>query len=203
MSVHKRVGVVASATGGMVMSDRKRHHRYSAHFRLWGVLIFCVLVFAGIVGALYAVREHRDTNSSTTSTAAKRAVTTPPAGTTPDQQAQYYADEGQYQDAEKSWNAQLAGATDTSAKIAIYYQQAAVAIQFKKYGDAKNYADDIKQLSPDAPDSYVVLAQLAQAQNNIPQAKQYWQQAIDHVNPNTPGSTMIKSDYTNQRDALK
>lgn len=175
-------------------------HAEHIHFqaKLLGVVLFVFVVLA--CGAWYIFSRSSDSPSST---AAKSTVNAPPANTSLEQQAQYYADEGQYQSAEQSWQKKLTGTSDASDKVAIYYQQSTLAVQFKKYADAKKYADEALSLAPNSPEPYVALAQLAEAQNNTPLAKQYWQQAINHVNMNVPGWNMVKSDYQSHLDALK
>ena len=204
MSEHKPAHVVASVNTGMMVGNGKQYRRYRPHTRLWGIVALCLIVVGGAGWLGYSHFSANKSSSSsgkpTTNTASQKVDISKYA---PDQQAQYYADQGQYESAEQSWQDQLASAKTTDDKVAIYYQQATVAIRFKQYGDAKKYADSIKEVAPDAPDSYVVLAQLAKAQGNIPQAKQYWQQAINHINADTPADKMIRSDYINQMDALK
>jgi len=193
----KPAHVTASVNTGMSMSS-SRIARARFHAKLMSMAMVGLVVLAIVVGLVFWLA-----GGSHSKSPAKGVVKTPPANTDAEQRAQYYADTGQYEQSEQTWEAQLASAATASDKVAIYYQQAAVAIRYKQYSDARKYANDIKQIAPDAPDSYVVLAQLAKAQNNIPQAKQYWQQAIDHVNVDTPAGKMVRSDYINQMDALK
>lgn len=198
MSEQKTAHVSASVNTGMSVGGNEHPGRVRFHAKLTGLLLTVFLILAAGGGFVYWHVKNSSSNSTTNAT-----VSLPSNATSPDQKAQYYADQGQYQQAEQAWQDQLASANTSQDKVAIYYQQAAVAIKFKQYGDTKKYANDIKQVAPNAPDSYVVLAQLATAQNNIPQAKQYWQQAISHIDPSSPGNTMTRSDYQNQLDALK
>jgi tetratricopeptide (TPR) repeat protein len=201
MSEQKPAHVAASVNAGMSVGGSKSPGKARFQAKLLGLILFILVIIAAAVW--FVVWHSRSSSSSNNTATTSKNTPAPPSNISLDQKAQYYANEGDYQAAEQSWQQKLAGDTSTTDKVADYYQLSALAVQFKQYSDAKKYANDIMQVAPDAPDSYVALAQLAQAQNNIPQAKQYWQQAIDHVSSNTPGYTRIRGDYIGQLDALK
>lgn len=198
MSDGKSAHIAGSVNTGMTIGSGQHAERIHFQAKLLGVTLFIIIILAA--GVWYVFWR---SSSSTPGTTVTSTASAPPANTSLEQQAQYYADEGQYQSAEQSWQKKLASTTNASDKVAIYYQQSALAVQFKKYADAKKYADEALSLSPDSPGPYAALAQLAEAQNNIPLAKQYWQQAINHVNTNMPGYNIIQSDYKSHLDALK
>ncbi len=126
-----------------------------------------------------------------------------PTNITPTQKAQYLADQGEYDAAQAAWQRQLAGAGDQQTTLGIYYQQSALALKFKRYDDAKKYAEQAKTLAPKSPTPYVALAQLAQAQGDKSAARQYWQQAIAQLDPASPTYNLIKRDYQSSLDSLK
>lgn len=119
------------------------------------------------------------------------------------QKAQYFSDNGEYKIAEKIWQDQLAKTKDTPTKLTIYYMQSVIAEKFKKYNDAKKYADQALKLAPKSSTTYVILAQLAQVQGDKASAKKYWQQAIKFIDPKNPASNLIQEDYQASLDALK
>lgn len=198
MSEQKPAHVTASVNTGMSVGESQRPGRARFQAKLLGMILAVVILLSAVAWYVF-VRP----GSSQPNTTANNSVKAPPANTSADQKAQFYADEGQYAQAEQSWQDQLDSAKDTDTKLGIYYQQSALALKFKHYDDAKKYADAAKQLAPNSPQPYVALAQLAEAQNNIPQAKQYWQQAINHVDTNMPGYNLTQSDYQSHLDALK
>lgn len=124
-------------------------------------------------------------------------------GLAPAQKAQYYSDQGEYKIAEKIWQDELSKTTDTPTKLSLYFLQSALAVKFKNYNDAKKYATEALVLSPKSSTPYVSLAQMAQAQGDKAAARQYWQQAINLIDPNDPAANLIKIDYQYNLDKLK
>jgi tetratricopeptide (TPR) repeat protein len=108
-----------------------------------------------------------------------------------------------YQASEQSLQDQLASDKDTASKVTTYSQQSVVAIQDSQYTDAQKYAENAMQADPSSPTPYADLALIAQDQHNNAQAKQYWQEAIDHLSPDMAGYNITKADYQNNLDALK
>jgi tetratricopeptide (TPR) repeat protein len=198
MSEQKSAQVAASVNTGMSVGSSKHPGRVRFQARLFGVVLFVLIIIATTAWYVFL-----RPSSKSTVTPVKNAASAPPSNISLDQKAQYYADEGQYEQAEQSWQEKLAGTKDTDGKVSIYYQQTVLAVKFKHYADAKKYADEAKQLAPTSPAPYAALALLAEAQNNNAQAKQYWQQAINHVDTSMPGYNLIKADYQGQLDALK
>ncbi len=124
-------------------------------------------------------------------------------GLSPTQKAQYYSDNGEYKLAQKIWQDELVKAKDTPNKLRIYFMQSSIAVKFENYQDAKKYADKALKLAPKSDLTYVVLAQLAQAQGDKASAKKYWQQAIKFIDPKDPASDLIQDEYQYKLDALK
>jgi tetratricopeptide (TPR) repeat protein len=133
----------------------------------------------------------------------KPKTTTSTQTTGPVQQASYESTPGNYQASEKTLQSQLAGESDTSSKLTTLSQQSATALQFNNYSDAQKYAQQAMQLNPSSPTPYADLALIAQDQHDTTQAKQYWQEAINHITPDMPGYNLTKADYQSDLDALK
>lgn len=169
-------------------------NRYSLKHKKFVVVLALVIIMLMVGGLGYKIykRGFSPTQSSSNS-----------ASITPTQKAQYLADQGKYVAAEKVWQEQLANAKDQQTKLGIYYQQASLASRFKHYDDAKKYAEEAKQLAPNSSTSYVALAHMAESQGDKVAAKQYWQQAINHLDPNALGYNLILRDYQSSLDSLK
>jgi len=125
-----------------------------------------------------------------------------PMGLTAGQKALYLEDHGQYQASEEVWQQQLNSANEQQ-KISIYYQQAAIAIRFKNFSKAQEYANEIHQLNSNSPTFYVAEAQIYQAENKNSVAIHYWQLAISKLNPNSPIDQMKKEEYQQNIASLK
>jgi tetratricopeptide (TPR) repeat protein len=119
------------------------------------------------------------------------------------QRAFYQADKGNYTAAKDLWEDQLGKVTTVKEKLNIYYQQSALGLRFKHYDEAKEFAEKAMKLSPNSPTAYVALAHIAEAEDNKDQAKSYWEKAIAHLSPSTPGYDLIKRDYQASLDALE
>lgn len=126
-----------------------------------------------------------------------------PKGTSESQKATYESDHGRYSLAEQAWQAQIKSSSTTQDKLNIYFEEASTAIQFKKYSDARNYANEALSLDPNSSIPYVALANIALASGNKAQAKQYWQQAINKLNPNSPGYNITLNEYTYSLESIK
>ena len=126
-----------------------------------------------------------------------------PPHLTLNQQAQYLADHNQYQPAIQIYQQELASAKDTTTKLNTYFYMSALAMRFKDYGNAILYANEAKLIDSKSTTAYVALAQIYTAEGNKTSAKQYWQQAINHLDPNQPGYNLIKLDYENSIASLK
>lgn len=118
-----------------------------------------------------------------------------PANLSSNQKALYLANNNQYQEAVQVYVKELAHTNNTSDKLNIYGYMEALAIRFKDYNSAQLYANDAKSIDSKSPAPYVYLAELASAEGNKNAAKQYWQQAINYLDPNQLGYNMIKADY--------
>lgn len=126
-----------------------------------------------------------------------------PAGLNAEQQSWYLSNAGDYKAAEQVWQQKLGAASDTPTKLGIYYQQAAVAIKFKRYDDAKKYASQAMQLDPRSYIPYSAYASIAEAQGDKDSEKHYLQQTIAHIDPSLNGANLIARDYQSKLDALK
>lgn len=133
----------------------------------------------------------------------KQHVQKAPAGLVPAQQSQYLSDRGDYDAAEAVWQKQFDEAKDTPTKLGIYYQQVQVAIKFKRYDDAKDYAASAMKLDSKSYLPYAAYADIAIAQGDHADAKKYLQQTIDHIDPNLDGANLIKRDYQTKLDSLQ
>lgn len=122
---------------------------------------------------------------------------------TPMQKAEYYEATGNYKAAEKVWDTDLASTKDVQSKVAIYYQQSALATNTQHYKDAKTYAEKAQKLAPNSSVPYVALAELAQAQGDKATARKDWQQAIAHVDPNAPGANLLLRDYKVKLESVR
>ena len=76
-------------------------------------------------------------------------------------------------------------------------------MKFKKYDQAKQYAQEAQKVSQESHVPYVALAHIAEAQREKTKAQQYWQQAIDKLNPNIVGYELMLRDYKTSLEALK
>lgn len=121
----------------------------------------------------------------------------------PAQQAQVLRDKGDYSAAEQVWQKQLDQTQDTPGKLSIYYQMAQVALKFKRYDDATNYAAKAMLLDSKSYVPYAAYASIAEAKGDKASAKQYLEQAIAHIDPNLDGANLITRDYQAQLDSLK
>lgn len=164
--------------------------RKSRKWLIFGIVLLVVIIGAGI--AIYQWQQRP-----------KNPYHVDLTKLTPLQQAQYLSDVGDYKNAEKVWDKELAKAKDTQAKINIYAQQVATAAKFGQDNDAKSYADKAFKLSPNASVIYAALAQAAQTQGDKASAKKYWQQAIAKLDKNIPGYNVVLRDYENSLAALK
>ncbi len=117
-----------------------------------------------------------------------------PPGLTTDQQYNYLADHHDYKGAEKILEKKLQSAKTKSDKVAIYSKQSALALKFDDIKAAKTYVDKALQLDPNDISTFTAAAYLAQASGDKTLAKHYWQEAIDHLNPNVNGYNLIKND---------
>jgi len=156
-------------------------------------IIEAVLIVA-IVGMLIFLFTYKG-NASKTSI-------TPPKGISLSQKAIFEEDHGQYDKAEDAWQSQLSSSSSKEDKINIYFEQASTAIQFKNYSDATNYANKAKALDPNSPVPYVALANISLALGNKVQAKSYWQQAINNLNPNDPAYNIKLATYKHALESI-
>jgi tetratricopeptide (TPR) repeat protein len=114
---------------------------------------------------------------------------------TTEQKYHSLANQGKYGQAEQVLEDELAKAKTKNEKVAVYFQQSAVALQFKKYTDAQNYANKAVKLDPSNSNSYVALAQVAAAQEDKNTARNYWQQAINHLDKSKPQYNLTLRQY--------
>jgi tetratricopeptide (TPR) repeat protein len=120
-----------------------------------------------------------------------------------DQKYHYLADKGDYKGAEKILGDAFQKATTKLDKANLSFEQSALALQFKDTKNAKLYADQALKAYPGYSDAYAAEAYVAMAQGDKNAAKKYWQQAIDHIDPNRPGANIVKIDYQAALDAIK
>lgn len=125
------------------------------------------------------------------------------ASLSPDQQAQYLADNGQYAAAQETYQNEYNSAKNDKTRLNILFQQAMLAAKARHYKEANNYAAKAKQLAPNSSTTYVALAQIAQTEGDKNSAKNYWQQAISKLDPKNPAYSLIKRDYQSSLEALK
>lgn len=169
----------------------------------WWAKLLIVLIIIAVGATCWALHiNHRQPMKAQTKQAVTPVTTTPPPDISLGQKAQYLASAGQYQAAQQAYQQQAASTTDTTTKLGVYYQQSSLAVENKDYTAAKTYANEAMQLDPNSPTPYVALAQIAQAQGNDSVAKQYYQDAINHVTPDMPGYNIIRADYQSEMDAL-
>ncbi len=154
-----------------------------------------VIVVAAVVTGAYYIHNRRQ--------ATPKVQYNFPASTTPEQKALYLANNNQYQAATQVYKQELSSTNNKSTKINIYGMLAYLAIRFKDYASAQQYADEAKSLDPQSSGPYVYLAQLNTAEGNKTIAKQYWQQAINYLSSNQAGYNMIKADYQRNITALQ
>ncbi len=155
------------------------------------VVVLIVLITAGI----YFMQRSRSTSPKVTYNI--------PANLTPNQKALYLANSNQYQAAMQVYKQELTDTNSSSSKLNIYFMMSALALRFNDYSNARLYANEAKLLVPKSSDPYVSLAQLATAEGNASAAKQYWQEAINNLDPNQPGYNLIKEDYQRSMAELK
>jgi len=94
------------------------------------------------------------------------------------------------------------GATDQE-KTDIYFKLMSEALQNNNITDATVYANDIKNVSGKSDTFYASMAYISEAKNDKAQAIQYWQKAIDVLDPNIEGYNLIKNDYQISINELK
>lgn len=206
MSAQNKQGVVAAKSTGIVVGDGKHHRRrYNLHLKLVAVvLVACVVLGAVGWGVYRLVATFTRPASKVASTSKQNAPSKPDVSQlNTEEKYHYLADTGNYAGAEQALESQLAGAQDTTSKLAIYSQQSAVALQFKKYDDAKAYADKALQLDPNSDIPYATLAYWAQAQGDKKSAESYWQQAIDKLDPALPQYSLLKRQYQSSLQGLE
>lgn len=200
MSAHNKKGVIAAQSTGIVVGDGKHHRqRLKLHLKLWGVICFAILLCAVAVGVVWHFVKNNSNNSQTATT--QNAPTTPAkpkvdvSSLNPEEKYHYLASQGDYTAAEQALESQLASAKGTQAKLEVYSQQSMVALQFKRYDDAKKYADQALQLDPNSDIPYTTLAYWAQAKGDTAAAKNYWQQAITKLDTTAPQYELVKRQY--------
>lgn len=160
-------------------------------YRKFAVALTLVLLIGGIGGyQLYQWHQHEKLKASV-------------AGLTGVQQAQTLSDAGHYGVAQGILQAQLDKATSKQAKLDIYYQQVGLALQFKNFKDADKYAKAAENLDAGSTTPYVALAHTAENQGDKSAARQYWQQAIGHLDKNDPAYNLKLHDYQSSLDSLK
>ena len=126
-----------------------------------------------------------------------------PANMTLTQKAIYLSEHNQYAEAQQVWQQQLTSTSNTQTKLGILYQLSALALEYNHYSVALKYANEADRLSPNSPAPFVAYAQLATQQRNYAAAKQYWQDAIDRLNPNTSYYNITKYEYQSAMDSLQ
>lgn len=208
MSAHNKKGVVAAQSTGIVVGDGKHHRqRLKLHLKLWGVICFALVLCAVAAGVVWHfVKNNSDNNQTATTQKAPTAPAKPKVDVNsldPEAKYHYLESQGNYTGAEQALESQLPGAKDTLAKLEVYSQQSMVALQFKRYDDAKKYADQALQLDPNSDIPYTTLAYWAEAKGDTTAAKNYWQQAITKLDVNAPAYNLLKRQYQTHLQGLK
>lgn len=126
-----------------------------------------------------------------------------PGNLTPLEKAEYFANNNNYVDAEAVLENQLSSTRTTQDKVNIYNEQFGIALQLRKYGDAINYANSIKKIDSSSDSYYVDMAQSYQGQGKFSLAKQYWQQAVSHLDSNLSYYNILKQEYQANAARLK
>lgn len=79
-------------------------------------------------------------------------------------------------------------------KQGIYMTQASVAINAKKYDEAKNYALEAEKVMPTSSTA-ALLGDIAMDQSDKTAAAKYYQQALDRLNKQARNYPQLKSSY--------
>lgn len=170
----------AKTNNGIVVSGRPAG-RIGVHGRLailvGGVVVLLVLVGVGVYVALTHVDNKQSTSGSSASKDSKYA-----AAKTPTDKALAYANGGDYTGAQQIMSDQVSSATTPTDKASAYMQQAALAINAKKYADAEAYAEKAEAANPtDA--TAALLGQIALLQNDKTTAQKEYQLALKRLGP--------------------
>jgi len=166
---------------------------FKHYLPVFEIVMLVLIVLAIILAIIFANRR----------SANYEPPVTPPKGITSSQKAIFEENHGQYANAEQAWQSQLSSTSTTEDKLNIYFEQSSTALQFKKYQDATNYANQAMSLNPNSSIPYVALANISMEEGNNAQAKQYWQQAINKLNPNDPGYNIMLEEYTQSLESIK
>lgn len=200
MSAQNKQEAVTAKNRSMVVGDGKHHRRrLDLHLRVVSLIVGCLIVvgligWGGVVAFRYI---HTSTKAASPSTS-KEHENSPKVdlnSLNTEEKYHYLADSGDYGAAEQALEAALPGAKDKTSRLSIYSQQSAVALQFKKYDDAKAYADKALQLDSGSTIPYVTLAHWAGAQGNKTLAIEYWQQAISRLDKSAPQYSLLQQEY--------
>lgn len=158
----------------------------------------CLIIIVAVVwGVWYKTGQHK-ASAPTNSSGPKVDV----ASLTPEQQYNYLARQGNYDGAEKVLDSQYSKANDTQSKTSTKVLQAYVAIQFKEYNDALNYANEAMSLNNNSPDAYLVLGEVYSGMGQKDKAKSYIEQAIAHLDKSLPQYPLVLQDYQKKLQAV-
>lgn len=125
-----------------------------------------------------------------------------PAHLSVNQQSEYLAYKGDYNGSQKLLAAQIAKTSNKTVKAGLYLQAATIAINAKKYTDAKKYALSAESLQPTS-NTAGVLGDIEAQMGDKAAAKKYYQLAISRLNKTAPDYSFNAQDYQERLKELE
>jgi tetratricopeptide (TPR) repeat protein len=162
----------------------------------WVTITLIILGVIAVIVVLIVVKPNNKKPAS-------HNVVKVPANLLPDQQAQYLADQGHYQQSAKVLESQLSTTTSVQDKAQDYYLLTALAVQYKNKSDAQKFASEADQIDPNSNTADSALAIYYQLINNKTQAINYWQLAIKDSNSNAPQYNLLVNQYKTDISTLE
>lgn len=190
----------------VIVGDNKSNSRMSlaALSRLSrGTVVSVLAIVVLLIGlGLYGLSRYESNSAKTGNTTPNTSPYSP--SITPDQLAQQYAGQGKYAAAQQVYVQELQNTTDKPTQATIYARQAALALQFQRYADAKAYAAKILVAQPNNIGMYYQsLAYIAEAQGDKKSAAADWQRVINSLDKKSPSypMTLRQAQANLQRDS--